>query len=300
MNIDLSDIKRLCNLFDQLQASKSHFQECSYKDDLPVYLPEREGREINNASAKQAAIDSLCSLWFDDYSNDKILSGLLCCSKETISAAETFNQKKALFKQQIIKIRDNGNNNKGKISLLIEQIMSEAGRRNKPLVEALEAIRISRLDLTRCYTQLRVLPDNLDAVSWTWAQSHTESQQVTRNEAVELAKSLINKSIDGQMKYEFAMNKLALLPESECLAYKRTKNKQLRANISWLEDDKLKRKAVTVSGVLLYESTSLPRLRWPDESKQTRLQRLDKTIEDDAYIESLRLFRYKSTVKSHK
>ena len=56
---------------------------------------------------------------------------------------------------------------------------------------------------------------------------------------------------------------------------------------------------MTISGIVLLESSKMPRYVWRDDpeldelKKPQRLERIDRKIEIEPFIKPLRLFRYK-------
>ncbi|NRB42548.1 MAG: hypothetical protein HRU20_29435 [Pseudomonadales bacterium] len=288
------EIENLFQSFSLLQTHIDQFHLQARADDkLPIYLPNFQSC-IKPEKQRLAAINALCQLRFDDKSDQLPETGLLCISEETAKTARLVNQEKHRFQQQIKTIRNHcldhpTAKNHGKVAVLLEQLLAQGGLRNPSLQTALKTLNIQRLNLQRCYCQLRILPNALESLSWTWAKSHSEIQKLTHTQAMQLCQQLP----DEHAAKQAALATLSMLAKNAPLAFKRKKQKQLRANICWRENQQIKRKAVTVSGVLLTTDTQLPRFRWPDENEHSRLSRMDQKIETAAIIPALHLYRYK-------
>ena len=270
------------------------FYEAALVDiDRLVFLPEYENQNL--IKQRQLAVNALCQLWHEDKHQLLPQTGFLSCSVETLQLAIAFNNSKSAFQHQIKLIRQLTPKHKlqkqhGKTAYLIEQVLAEGGRRNDDLTKAFKTLGIARLDLQKCYKNIRILPAHLQSLSWTWAKTHTEIQKMSHKQAVEICKAL---DIDDPLRIK-ALAQLATINQSETLVYKRKKKPQLRANLVYTEQKLIKRKAITVSGVLLSSDLHTPRFRWPNSSEQTRLLRMDKIIEDEVFIHGLHLYRYKN------
>ena len=151
---------------------------------------------------------------------------------------------------------------------------------------------ISRLDLLRCYAQIRVLPSPLESVSWTWAKTHSSIDPITVAQAITMAENLPKEKTKA-----FALEMLACLKPTERLVLKKKLPNQLRANLVWREAGERKRKAVTISGIVVGQDAALPQYVWRDDpansdQKTQRLSRVDTTIEAEPYIKALGIHRY--------
>ncbi len=271
------------------------FYECAMEDvQRPVFLPEMDMKNHSSHHQRQLAIASGCRLWFDEETSQYPKTGCLSSSNETIALAKAYNDSKTAFKEQIQLIRALGNEHKlnkhhAKSAYFIEQLLLAGGRRNETLIKSFKTLGIERLDLQKCYTKIRILPPKLESVSWTWAKSHSEIHQVSYGQVLDICKEL---APDDPIRIR-ALSQLSKLSQNEKLAYKRQKKPQLRANITFTENNNIQRKAITVSGILLTSNETLPRFRWPNDNDQTRLNRIDRSIEDEVFIQGLHLYRYK-------
>lgn len=209
-------------------------------------------------------------------------AGLIYCPPAAASLIEEINSLKEEIKQEVRGIREA--NNKGKsISLAT---IGQAHQKQDAMVHAtLDALNLSRLNLLWVYRHIRLLPPNLDAVSWSWSQS-SSIRKVTVQEAVALTERL------NESAAEYALKLLGQLGSSEILAQCKPVKRHLRANIKWQEEGQTHRKMITTPTVALYQDDNLPNIRWPDDKPASRQRRNDRKIDEQPYIQSLRLHRY--------
>ena len=290
--MDSALVAGLLQAYEALQEGCGAFARAARADaGLPLFLPHPAGHE---GSERDAAIDSLTQLWHLEPGAAPVEAGLLCASAATVAAAVALNQRKQDFQAAVQAIRAIGKRqDKVRITRLIERVLHEEGRRTEALREALATARINRLDLLRCYAKVRILPAGLESIRWTWAKTHSAIVQVTLDEAIEMATHLANPATSAT-----ALELLYRLPRHEKLAYKKQLPNQLRANLVWLEGDQRLRKAVTISGVVLCQSPTLPRYLWrdnpalKDSPPSERVARTDVGIEATPYVRALNLHRY--------
>ena len=248
-----------------------------------AYVPPFSSTEKERYSAlarKQAIVDAV-GLTIDDTQSRKCDAGIVCASDETVSIVHQLNEAKAHFKETILKIR----------SLASDK---SAGARETVLKKALKSAGIQTLDLRECYRQIRVMPPELESMSWTWATSHARIQKLTFDEAVAMAEGLRDRD------EELADTALDILRRKctpdELLVRRITLPNQLRANYSFLENEEVRRKSCPISGVVVAQQKTLPRMAWrenPVSRKEVpiRLQR-ESSIEPEPVIQSLSIHRY--------
>lgn len=288
----ISLIDDLLKRFEALELACQHVAKAINNDThLPLHLTSFEGA---SGAERAIAIQSITQLEYKD--SDQFLpnSGLLCAFPTTINAIHALNTTKDAFKTSVQALRAASKNDKTRIETLIARIVSQDGRRDEILAIALHRANLHRLDLNRCYAHIRVLPENLVSVSWSWAKSHSAIVQISLNDALQMAHTL-----SSPITKKLTLEKLSNLPFNTKLAYKKKLPNQLRANLIWSENDQRLRKAVTVSGILIVQAEKLPQYVWRtnpsllDESLQSsRLLRSDAEIEVEPYIEVLHLHRY--------
>jgi len=265
-------------------------------EDFPVYVPtySSDDDEQQSEAAREAALKSITQLFHlreDEYLAE---AGVLCASPKTVVTIEQLNKAKDDFKKAVVDIRryqTKTNIAVAKIDKLISDEMEDKGKREGAIRDAMATAGIQSLDLKRCYAKIRIMPEQLDVFSWTWATTHSRSKKVTIKEAMALAKSL-----KKDRTREIATDILSQCPPDEILVRKISLPNQLRANFAYKENGVLTRKSCPVSGIVIAQQTNLPRLFWRENPEVTgikveKLQRLS-TIESKPLVASLHLYRY--------
>jgi hypothetical protein len=281
----IDTVKELMSCFEKLQASLDHLQECINADQLPFVLPADERND------RSTAIKSFSQIFYSEKEKPAI-AGLLCASKATIFAATEVNIIKAEFKDIIKTIRKNGQSSKTRIDKLINSAMHKQEGRHEDVSLALKRSNIADANLMRCYANIRVLPANVESLSWSWTSKHSAIQKMSVDEARKVAKE-----IQVQKTREIVTDMLDKLDQGTFLAHKKPLPNALRANIVYHDNNERKRKVINVSGVVLCPGPTLPRYIWRDDPVENkRVPRCDSTIEPYPYIKSLRLHLYTSDV----
>ena len=239
--------------------------------------------------ALKAASHSLTRLYLEREAECPTQYGLICASPNTIEHIEALNLAKSTFKKVILEIRavkKSRDAASASIQKLIEQEVTDKGFRTPQLTEAMHNRRLTGLDLKRCYAKIRVLPPDLEMLSWTWATNHYRSQKLTREKAIALAEKLPTTS------RQTALDKLKQAGSNEEFVRKVPLPNQLRCNYATLDGE---RASTPVSGVLIAQQSSLPlRMKWRDDPGEQEAQQVARrtSLEPKMYIKALRLYRY--------
>lgn len=218
-------------------------------------------------------------------------AGLICSANENIELIEQLNAAKLAFKNAVGCIRAfETKDSKTRIDVLIDRVLKEEGRRGESLRAAFRDIGFNGIDLLRCYANIRILPQGLESISWTWAKKHASIIKTTKEEALLLAEEL-----PAPNAKTVALRLLQQLPNNTPLVIQKQLPNQLRANIKWQENKEIHRKAITVSGVVINPSASLPKIIWrdnPGPPSPKRIIRDDRRIDPTPYIKSLNIHCY--------
>jgi hypothetical protein len=288
-------VLELLQKYEALEAANSRFADAVRADkDLPLLLPECEGEPD-----REVAIKAMSQMWYLEPGESLPRAGIVCSSPATIQEAENLNEYKADFQAAIKSVRDKVTGEKSRLDKLIDRVLLQQNEKERHRVEelqlALKRAQINRLDLLRCYAKIRVLPKDLMSISWTWARTHSVIDPISREDAIKQAENLS----DDESK-EIALSRLSSLAPGQMLAYKKKLPNQLRANLLYHEDDEVKRKAVTISGIALSQDSALPKKWvWRDDpgeldpkAPMNRITRLDSKIDPEPYIKALHLHLY--------
>ena len=290
-------ISTLLKKYHALDAANEYFAECLRKDaNLPFWLPENpEWKD------KELVIQALTQLWKPESNEILPRAGIVCSSPSTMRAATTLNKRKSEFKTAVQAVRNKGQSEKTRIDVLIDRVLKQQDKSKRKRIEeltlALRRAQLNRLDLVRCYTQIRSLEKNLRSMSFTWAKSHSVIQQVPLEEAKERAEHLAN-----EQTKKIALDLLNALKPGTVLAYKKSLPNQLRANLVYFDGDGVKRSAVTISGPVLSRDPKLPpKMIWRDNPQDqdvaARLTRTDSTVEIEPYVKALNLHLYNYDIR---
>ena len=252
---------KLLQAYEALTAANTAFGDALRADGhLPLLLP-----EYKKESDRDIAIKAMTQLWHPEPGEMLARAGVVCASLPTIHAAERLNQSKAEFRAAVKSVRDKATEKKTRLDKLIDRVLLQQSekerRRTEELQRALKRAQINRLDLLRCYANIRVLPKDLVSISWTWARTHSIIDPISRDEAIKQAEKL-----SDEETREIALTRLSSLASEQRMVYKKKLPNQLRANLSYYEDSEIKRKAVTISGIVLSQDSVLPKMWvWRDD-----------------------------------
>jgi hypothetical protein len=253
--------------------------------------------ETNSLLAHEAALDSITRLYYPEQSSDDPLfyTGVLCVSSTSMALADEVNTAKQAFKACVDHIRRVlKNNQKQQLDKLLLETYHKENIVDDGLHDFLKKIGLGRLDLTRCYTLIRLLDEHTVSVSWTWNTRHNKMRQVFYKEAMALAQSVQDE--ETQTLLETLVSQVS---EHQILIQKYSLSPSLRANLVIDPPDQLNvtRKAVTISGMLLCPDPELPVCLWrekPDPSldgKPRRLPRkVTKPLDAEPYIKKFSLY----------
>lgn len=266
----------------------------SDRDAYPVFVPTfgNQDKDKTSNDARVAAINSMIQLFALNKGEHLSEAGIVCASPASVEAVEQLNDAKAAFKIAVMAIRNfqkETDASVSRISKLIRDEVTEKGYRTDALKNAMSAAGISSLDLKRCYAKIRIMPQDLDVFSWTWATNHARIRKVTLNEAIEMAKKLPSKE-----SIEIALDLLNKCNPNEILVRKSALPNQLRANYAYFEQGTIIRKSCPISGIVIAQQKKVPRTFWRDNPGDKALRRPAKEsgIETEAYIKALNLYRY--------
>ncbi|MBV1870438.1 MAG: hypothetical protein KUG76_05985 [Gammaproteobacteria bacterium] len=304
-NIKILLIERFLSAYDTLKQASGKLSSCIHGDkSYPLFLPTYPfsiQTTTERSTARTLAAKSLCQTFNLDNENELVVrAGILCASPETLDAAVTLNNAKQAFKQAVLDLRKLEKAKNRGVDTLIEQILP-ANKKNRPkeLVKVLKNSQLSRLNLTRCYSKVRILDNNMESVSWTWATTHSTTHLVTCATAREQAKGLPDTS------REVVLSKLAHYDDDYEFSYLQRLPNRLQANTVYREEGEVKRKPVVISGVALCPGNTMPRVKWrddpgsPQEDPSTaRLKRSDAKVSDEEVIYSLHLYKLLKNIPS--
>lgn len=216
----------------------------------PVYAP-----TIRDLSSGQhgfneriALANSLKDVFTTRKEDISVISGLICASPRTVQKITELNAAKTALKKVIAAIKEQDSD--GPDSLITQ--------RGSQLRLAMKEVGFAAVDLKRVYAQVRILEPGLHRVSWTWARNHLTHKRISRIEMERRIDQLRDTNPAAATELENAVAKVggAKLTEKFSLP------PQLRANCSYGAKGQLTLRSYPVSGVLIAQQKSLPRVQW--------------------------------------
>jgi hypothetical protein len=260
--------------------------------DYPLVLPTfgLDRADTTSPAARIAAAESMTQLFFLSDNQVCYKAGILCASPETVQRFIRLNKARDEFKDAVLSIKrfmDVKDASSSVMARLIADQVTERGYRTEELKQALLTVKISQLDLRRCYALNMIMKPDLDVFSWTWARTHTRVEKFTLSEVLAMV---------GALKEEqaaVAHSLLASCNSNDVFARKVKLPHQLRANYANWIDGVIVRKSTPLSGIVVAQQTRLPRYLYrpePPENPET-LPRAS-VIENEIFIKSLGLYKY--------
>jgi hypothetical protein len=215
--------------------------------------------------------------------------GLIAADDELMQAVLKANAAKSAFSECLQAIKQQAP------ALLSESRSRLPGRH--PQVEAvLERNGLARLHLKQCWRHLPVAEAPVSRVRFAW---YSSGRSIKRLSVQEAEKKLL--ALDSEAAHvRIQLRKLAGIPSAEPLAQVQPQAPLMRANLFFREplEDGRKRRAMNVALPLFIPSAdgrlpdhNLPAATPPEN--RTRARRRDERLEHDAFLPSLRVFRYR-------
>jgi hypothetical protein len=281
----------------QLGVSVASAIESDHLAGYPAYVPTYGDSESEHTcrEARLVAIRSMTRLTIQPDSHRSLNAGILCSSPDTVLAVHAYNDAKDAFKQAVQEIRhcqSKSSVDASRISRLIENEISDKGYRNGPVSRAMNTLRISDLDLKRCYTRIRIMPPNLEVFSWSWTTKHARIIKMSHQEALKMAAEWPDQRVSA-----IAVDVITRRCDPQApLARKIPLPNQLRANYAYLSQGEIVRASTPISGVVIAQQNVLPRRLWrPDPgisgNDAPRITRRS-SLEAQPVVEALKLYRY--------
>lgn len=275
----LSICRRLVEVRDTLSAQLQ-------REALPFWLPD------TISQSRDFAIQATLSLYTDECPTPP-RSGLICISAKSAEIVAELNECKQNLKGSIQALKEAlppGRDNRT-LHALLTQHDSPLFQRDPIVSKALRQIRFADINLIWAYRHLRLLPPEVLSIRWCWHVKRREVIRLSHAEVVELA----NRRLKGKA-HDITLEQLAYENPTTHFARARSQpSPQLKANIVALDNKEKVRYSIPTPSIVFIRQDTLPELRWvaSEEPESKRKGRSDATIEKEAFIPSLKIFRYK-------
>lgn len=236
---------------------------------------------------------ALLDVWYQEGQDGRATSnhiGIFAADKNTIEAVNALNDAKARFAHTAARIRQQAPG-------LIPEIKAVLPFRHPRLHTHLTSTGLARLHLKQCWRSVPLAEAPLSQVRMAW---YSSGRSITRLTVADAEQRLL--ALDNQAPHiRIQLQRLAGIPSSEPLAQVQRQAPLMRANLFYREplEDGRTRRAMNVSMPLF---VPCPDQRLPDHNlppiqppgKRQRARRSDERLEDQVFLPSIRVFRYRS------
>ena len=178
----------------------------------------------------------------------------------------------------------------------LSQAKHRLPQRHPDVDNVLRQSGLARLHLKQCWRHLPIAPATVSRVRFAWYSSGRSIKKITVQEAEQ---KLLQLDTDAA-HVRIQLNKLAGIPSSEPLAQVQSQAPLMRANLFFTEplEDGHTRRAMNVALPLTVPSQrqQLPHIKMPPlepPAQRTRAKRRDEKLEHEAFLPSLRIYRYR-------
>ena len=235
---------------------------------------------------------SLLDVWYQDGQDGRATRshvGLVAADERVMDAACEVNATKQAFGALLAEIRR-------EVPSLIPEIKAVLPFRHPALHDHLRGTGLARLHLKQCWRTIPLAEAPVARVRLAWYSSGRSIKRLTVREAEQKLLALDSDAPHVRIQ----LRRLAGIPDGEPLAQVQTQAPLMRANLFYREplEDGRSRRAMNVALPLFVPS---PDGRLPDHNcppatppaTRTRARRRDERLESEAFLPSLRVYRYR-------
>lgn len=234
----------------------------------------------------------LLDFWYQDGQDGRATRshvGLIAADETLLSDVARVNAAKAEFGRVLAAIRQQA-------AGLIPELKAVLPFRHPALHDHLRGQGLARLQLKQCWRAIPVADAPLARVRLAWYTSGRSIKRLSVREAERKLLALDN----GAPHIRIQLQRLASIPDGEPLAQVQKQAPLMRANLFFAEplDDGRSRRAMNVALPMFIPSHDghLPDHNHPaisPNAKRTRAKRSDERLEDEVFLPSLRVYRYR-------
>lgn len=287
---------------DALQASlEQHFDAlCEAIETFCQYVERHPPRvwhiPLNDAPPFEAAIwlrQALTDIWYHDGQDGRATRnyiGVVAANDALMTLVKAINRHKDAFGALITQIRTQLSSDH------FAALRAALPHRPRALNAYLRADGLSRLHLKQCWRRLPVAPAPVSRIRLAWYSSGRSIKKLSVADAEQLLMQLDTNADHIRLQYR----RLAELPSGEPLAQVQAQAPLMRANLFYIEplDDGRTRQAMNIAMPLFVPSAEgrLPHCNQPPitpPDTRTRARRSDSRIDDEPWLPSIRVHRYR-------
>ncbi|MDH4573009.1 DNA replication terminus site-binding protein [Salinicola acroporae] len=273
--------------FDHLIDAVEHLATAYAGDPTPAWAL---GDSVVDASWLRHA---LTDFWYQDGQDGRETRnyiGVIVAGPVIMEAVEAVNHAKAGFAATLKRIRHSA-------PRLIPEIKAVLPFRHPVLHDHLRGQGLARLHLKQCWRQLPVADAPLSRIRLAW---YTSGRSIKRLSVAD-AEARLNQMDLAAQHIQIQLRKLADIPSDEPLAQIQQQAPVMRANLFFreaLEDGRMRRAMNLPLPLFIPDpALKLPHLNDPPAhppKTRTRARRSDQRLEDDVFLKSLRVYRYRN------
>lgn len=265
--------------------------------ELPAWTSRTEAELADNLDMRTKAIQSYHALWYENDHEDGretlTCPGIVGASAKTLIAAHACNTAKDAFKAAVLAIKSCGR-------MEVKDAMTDLHRRWEPVAEAMRRMGAARLNLKQAYRHIPVLEQCPLKIGFTWSKQG----RVIQRTSVETALRLLEQRIETpQIRLE--QQRLSEISSDEPLARVRSVCPHLRANIVFAEigGSGVSRRLMQAPLPILIPMNNHDHFPEfvsvsPEPPANPRLRRSDVRIEDEPFLPSIRVHRYRNPYRN--
>lgn len=280
----------LLNHFDELLSSLKGFcRQLAADRMLAVWVSRDEQETEQGLDMRDKAVKLFYSLWYKDGQDGRetiTCPGLIGSSQATLEAAIQCNIAKDAFKESVLALKTLRRPE-------ADALLSELHRRDPEVAYAMQRMGAARLNLKQAYRHVPLLDRKPVKVGFTWSRQGRTIQRISHSRIRQL---LERRSETPQTRLE--LDKLSRLSRDEPLARVRPVCPHLRANVVFEDGGENERRLVQTPLPLLVPlrpGEDLPAFVpvAPHPTGTDRLRRSDVRLEDEPFLASLKVYRYR-------
>lgn len=277
-------------LLEQLDA----FCGAARRDDaLSAWVSLTETELADALDMRVKAIQIYRSLWYEDSQDGRetlTCPGIVGAGADTLLAARACNAAKEEFKTAVLALKTLDR-------IETKGVMADLHRRWEGVAVAMRRMGAARLNLKQAYRHIPLLERRPLKIGFTWSKQG----RVIQRTSVATARRLLEQRVETpQIRLE--LQRLAEIDEQEMLARIRSVCPHLRANIVFAESDTTEAPRRLMQAPLPILVPLQPGEPLPDfvavlpyPSTSPRLRRADVRIEDEPFLPSIRVHRYRDS-----
>jgi hypothetical protein len=258
---------------------------------MPVWVSRSEAELLENLDMRAKAIQLYRALWYEDDQDGRetlTCAGIVGAGSETLQAAHQCNAAKDAFKAAVLALKTLERSE-------ATAALADLHRRQESVAAAMRRMGAARLNLKQAYRHIPLLDQRPLKIGFTWSRQG----RVIQRTSVAAARRLLEQRIETPQTL-LELQRLADIPEEEMLARVRSVCPHLRANIVFADSEGLGVRRRLMQTPLPVLVPLQPGERLPDfvpiapEPLDTpRLRRTDVRIEDEPFLPSVRIHRYR-------